>query len=117
MTPAEAARVLTTAAAFDRRTIGEFDALAWAQALADISPDDAAQAVVRHYGRTTDWLMPAHVRTGVVEIERERRRAKRIHRTALEGGYLDAEDRAWLADNPLPSKAITTTQEATEHAG
>jgi len=63
MTPADAAELLTLCAAFDRRTIGESDARAWAYALRDIPlDDDTRDAVADHYGRTEAWITPAHVR-------------------------------------------------------
>ncbi|CAM3740810.1 MULTISPECIES: zinc finger domain-containing protein [Streptomyces] len=62
MTPADAAELLTLAAAFDRRTVGEADARAWAAALHAIPlDDDARAAVARHYAETDRWLTPAHV--------------------------------------------------------
>jgi hypothetical protein len=74
MTPAEAARVLAKAAAFDQRTVGRADAMAWAEALEDVAPDDALAAVARHYRDSTDRIMPAHVNRITDEIARERRR-------------------------------------------
>lgn len=78
MTPAEAALILTQAAAFDRRTISDLDAKAWAAALQDINYHDASQAVTQHYATTTDWLMPAHIRRLVKTIT-----AKRLEHTEL----------------------------------
>lgn len=78
MTPGDAARLLTKAAAFDQRTIGESDVLAWHEAIGDLNADDAMMAVTRFYSTVTDGrLMPGHVRTLVGEIQRERRRAAR----------------------------------------
>ncbi|MBP2704450.1 hypothetical protein JOL79_11555 [Microbispora sp. RL4-1S] len=65
MTPEEVIDLLTTAAAFDRRTVGEADVIAWMAAVGDLDFADAQAAVVAHYTATTDWLMPAHVRTRV----------------------------------------------------
>ncbi|AVH58407.1 MULTISPECIES: zinc finger domain-containing protein [Streptomyces] len=73
MTPAEAAELLTLAAAFDRRTVGEADARAWAAAL-NSTPldDDARAAVARHYAETDKWLTPAHVRQQRAKIRADR---------------------------------------------
>lgn len=57
--------LLTCAAAYDRRTIGETDVAAWTLAIGDLPFADAQAAIVAHYSETTDWLMPAHVRTRV----------------------------------------------------
>lgn len=79
MTPADAAELLTLAAAFDRRTVGEADARAWAAAL-NFMPldDDARAAVARHYAETSDWLTPAHVRQ-----QRHKIRAERVAATTV----------------------------------
>ena len=58
-------------AAFDRRTVGEADAIAWADALGGLNPSDCAQVIRDHYAESTDWLMPAHVRQGVKRIRAE----------------------------------------------
>ncbi|WP_051814527.1 hypothetical protein RFN58_07060 [Streptomyces iakyrus] len=66
MTPAETAALLSFAAAFDRRTIGEADVLAWQTVLADIRFDPAKAAVAAHYARETRWIMPADIRQHVL---------------------------------------------------
>lgn len=65
MTPPEAAVLLGVCAAYDRRTIGEADAIAWSQALDDITLDEGRQAVVAHYRDHREWIMPADVRARV----------------------------------------------------
>lgn len=77
MTPGDTARVLTKAAAFDQRTIGETDVMAWHEALADLDAADALAAISRHYATSEQRIMPVHVRRIAVEIGRERRRALR----------------------------------------
>lgn len=73
MTPAEAVQILTMAAAFDRRTIGESDARAWAAALHDVPCDpDARAAVARHFAESTDWFTPAHLKSVRHRIRAER---------------------------------------------
>ncbi|MEV0115561.1 hypothetical protein AB0H77_20335 [Streptomyces sp. NPDC050844] len=63
MTPAEAAELLAHCAAFDRRTIGEADARAWARALHDVPLDDDTRgAIAEHYGRSDKWITAAQVR-------------------------------------------------------
>jgi hypothetical protein len=71
MTPAEAARVLAVAAIYDKRTIGEVEAVAWADALNDLDPRECAEAIRAHYGDSTDYLMPAHVRRRVAAFHRD----------------------------------------------
>jgi hypothetical protein len=61
MTPSEAATVLTFAAAFDRRTVGETDARAWSMALPNVALDEAQAAIVEHYRESRDFMMPSDV--------------------------------------------------------
>jgi hypothetical protein len=72
MSPADAARILAVAAIYDRRTVGEADAMAWADALSDKDPRECAEAVREHYRDSTAWCMPAHIRA---IVERRRRDA------------------------------------------
>lgn len=72
MTLGETIDLLTAAAAFDRRTVGEADAAAWHAAVGDLRFEDCQQAVIAHYRETSDWLMPAHVRQRVLEIRHRR---------------------------------------------
>lgn len=72
MTIEETIDILTAAAAFDRRTIGKADAVAWHAAIGDLDLDDCRAAVIAHYTDTTDWLMPAHVRKRVRAMRNER---------------------------------------------
>lgn len=62
----DAAELLATAAAFDRREISEIDAEAWLAAFAaaklhDVDVADAKAGVVAHYAKTRQWLMPIDV--------------------------------------------------------
>lgn len=75
MNPGDAARILAKAAAYDQRTIGEADAMAWFEALSDLDAADALEAVTRHYRGSTERLMPAHVRVLVAGIVAEQRHA------------------------------------------
>ncbi len=72
MTLDETVDLLTTAAAYDRRTVGEADAIAWHAAVGDLQFGDSRDAVVAHYTETADWLMPAHVRNRVMAIRNRR---------------------------------------------
>jgi hypothetical protein len=77
MTPADVARVLAKAAAFDQRTVGSADVAAWYEAIGDLDAGDALAAVTRHYRSADQRIMPSHLRQLVAEIDRERRRALR----------------------------------------
>lgn len=82
MTPSEVGQVLAKAAAFDRRTVGEVDILAWLEAIGDLPLEDALAAVTRHYRESDTWLKPSHIRDQVIAIRNER--ASRQHSEALE---------------------------------
>jgi hypothetical protein len=72
MTEDQVVDLLTAAAMFDRRTVGRADAKAWHAVVGDLSFDDALVAVRGHYTEGSDWLMPAHVRTRVRAMRRDR---------------------------------------------
>lgn len=72
MNRAEAAHLLALCSAFDNRTIGDADVLAWADVLADVPFIDAKTAVKAFYGRETRRVMPADVKAGVRLIRRDR---------------------------------------------
>ncbi len=82
MTHGDVSRLLGKAAAYDRRTVGEADVLAWHEAIGDLDPDDAFAAVAQHYRDTTDWIMPAHVRRIAKELARDRYRRASEERAA-----------------------------------
>jgi hypothetical protein len=73
----ETADLLTAMSAFDRRTIGDGDVIAWQAVLADAFFEDCLEAVKRYYTEHTDWMMPAHVRRLVRDIVSEREKAAR----------------------------------------
>lgn len=72
MTPQEAAALLTVAAAFDNRKPDADAAKAWAAALGEMPFVDCRDAVVAHYRKTTDWIMPAHVLERVQRVRDKR---------------------------------------------
>jgi hypothetical protein len=114
MTPAEAARVLARAAAFDKRTASEVEARAWAEALPEINEADAIEAIVRHYRASTEYLMPGHVRVGARSIIGERQDRAAMQRGLPGPPPATAEARAQiLAEAKARLRARFTDQEAT----
>lgn len=89
-----ASRVLAAAAAFDKRTVGEADAVAWADALHHLEPADCIRAVGDHYARTNEYLMPHHIRVRVREIIRERQDKAAAERGLPTGPPASVETRA-----------------------
>lgn len=77
MTPAETARVLAKAAAFDSRTIGEADVAAWHEAIGYVEYADALMAVTYHFRESSSRLMPCDVLNRVDAIAADRRRVER----------------------------------------
>lgn len=63
MTPAEVIDLLTVAAAYDRRTVGEADVEAWSDAATreKWTFAEAQEAVKSHYASSAQFLMPGHV--------------------------------------------------------
>jgi hypothetical protein len=84
--------LLTLAASYDRRKVGESDVAAWGLAIGDLPFADTREAVIAHYRESTDWIMPAHVRQRVREV-----RAKRLKAA----GDLEARIPEELADRPI----------------
>ncbi|TCJ23035.1 hypothetical protein [Nocardioides jejuensis] len=72
MTPTEAGTLLTMASAFDNRKVDPDAAKAWAVALDGLRFDDCRAALIQHYKTSTDWLMPASLRTLVKRLRRNR---------------------------------------------
>jgi hypothetical protein len=91
MTPAEVAKLLAKAAAYDQRTIGQAHVMAWHEVLSDFDLADSLTAVSRHYAEHTERLMPAHVRRLATEIDRERRRLAREQREESERLAIEAD--------------------------
>ena len=71
MTLDETISLLATCAAYDRRTIGKTDAVAWHAIVRDLPFADAQQAVFDHYSESREWIMPADVRTRVKRKQRD----------------------------------------------
>lgn len=79
MNPSEAAKLLATAAAWDRRTVGEVDAQAWAKTLDELPVEECTAAIAAHFRACPNatFLMPAHVREHVTQARREE--AQHVH--------------------------------------
>lgn len=93
MTPEEVVDVLMKAAAFDQRTIGQADVLAWHEVIGRIDREDALTAVTRHYTESRDRIMPADVVRLVRVIREERQRPERHEVRELPGRYEPDADR------------------------
>ena len=91
MNRSETATLLAKIAAFDRRTIGEADVLAWHEILEPYPLAQCMEAVRRYFTETSDWCMPAEIVRRVKEERSERLRwAGTI--TANPAAYDDSND-------------------------
>ncbi len=99
MTRTETAQLLTMIAAYDRRTIGDADVIAWHDLLTDARFTDAKQAVSRHYSASRQWMMPVELLDGIKAIRSER--LKRAEGKFVYAGDPDdpAEYRRQLAEH------------------
>ncbi|QNJ58027.1 hypothetical protein SEA_JKSYNGBOY_53 [Gordonia phage JKSyngboy] len=86
----ETAQLLAKIAAFDQRTVGDGDVLAWHEALSDLPYDLAAQAVSHWHGHTetSRRMMPANVRR--VADDMRRGLVEREHSARVTGHETDA---------------------------
>lgn len=74
MTPEDVVDVLSKCSAFDQRTVGEVDVIAWHEVLCRVDRDDALAAVARHYAESSARAMPADIlrQSRVARDERKR---------------------------------------------
>lgn len=72
MNLSETARALSLVQAFDQRTVGEADVIAWQSLLSDAAQADVEEAIRQHYAEETVRIMPAHVRRAVRDMVSQR---------------------------------------------
>lgn len=91
MTPQETGDVLAKAAAFDQRTVGTADVLAWHEVIGNLDLADCLEAVTVHYRESTARAMPADIRklATAVRDRREARQRQKTGRLAVEAGTPD----------------------------
>jgi hypothetical protein len=94
MTLDETIDLLATCAAYDRRTIGKTDAVAWHAVVGDLPFADAQQAVFAHYAESREWIMPADVRQRVKRKQRDEADRGRIHQILDPEAYRREVERA-----------------------
>jgi hypothetical protein len=77
MTRGDIAKLFSVIAAFDRRTIGEADIMAWHAALNDLDFIECRDAVIAHFRISDEWLTPARIREQI-RLAKVRRRPPTI---------------------------------------
>ena len=70
MTPEQVGDLLSLAAAYDDREVGESQVIAWLAAIGDLDFAEAQPAVISHYQESPRKIMPADVRQ---RVKRDRR--------------------------------------------
>jgi hypothetical protein len=112
VTPADTARLLAKVQAYDGRTVGQTDVAAWYEALGDVDLAEALDAVAGHFRASTDWLMPAHIRSQVRLIRAERRRLDRSAVLALPSRFeTDAERAERISTGVAMCRAAITPED------
>lgn len=88
MTPRQVADVLAKLAAFDQRTVGTADVLAWADVIGTLDFADCLAAVTQWYRENDARAMPANIRTLAMAKRDARDAIARQHerRLAIEAG-------------------------------
>lgn len=86
-------RLLAYAAAFDKRTVGRSDVLAWHDAIGDLDYEPAKLAVRNWYRENDGWVMPAHIRRAVRGSDADRHPSARPAREVLAELYPKAIER------------------------
>ena len=72
MRQSEAAILLAKCSAYDRRTVGESDALAWSEGLEDIRLTDALEVVKQHFMRSREMIKIVDIREQVKALREKR---------------------------------------------
>lgn len=108
MSPEQVIDLLSTVAAFDRRTVGKADVVAWHAVLDDIRYVDAEAVVLEHFRTSREWLMPATIRAAVRALRDRRLEGMDVIQPPADltpwGGYLGwlRATRAAVADGETP---------------
>jgi len=99
MTLDETIDLLATCAAYDRRTVGKSDAVAWHAVMRDLPFEYAQEAVFAHYSESREFIMPADVRTRVKRKQRDEAERGRIRQVLDPEAYrreVQAADEAFM---------------------
>jgi len=86
MTPAETAKVLAKMAAYDQRTVGESDVLAWYDILGHLDIDSCLAAVTIHYRENTSRPWPSEIRKLATDLRVRSRSSDERRQRVIEAG-------------------------------
>lgn len=93
MTPEDVVDVLSFASAYDARTVGQVDVMAWHKVIGRWDRDEACEAVARHFTESRERVMPADVIRHIKGIREEQRREQHSDALALPSRWEDDPDR------------------------
>lgn len=91
MNKLEVSQLLTAISTYDNRKIATETVEAWYLVLRGFDYEEASEAVVLHFSRSTDWLLPAHIITNIRIIQDRKDRIARITRPRIEAKVEDYE--------------------------
>ncbi len=92
MNLAETHDLLTFVAVYDNRRFDDATVVAWQPIFANLTFEDCRDAVVRHFGSSTEYVMPAHISQLAKSIRDERRKGTAAP-LALPGRFEQDQDR------------------------
>lgn len=92
----EVADVLSAISAYDRRTIGDPDVIAWHAAIGDLPKDLALDAVVIHHKTSSEFMKPSHLNTLARDIRQDR--AQRGLTGSIGSGCRFCDEQGWVID-------------------
>ncbi len=102
MTRDEIINLLSVAAAYDKRTLGEADIAAWSDAAerGRWGYEQAADAVKTHYAESDQWLMPGHVTRRIKDHRSEPPRSRALPKATPERAEDEHRRRvvSWFAE-------------------
>lgn len=93
MNLAETSDLLAFIARCDNRRADDSTVVAWHSIVGDLLLDDCLAAARRHFAESEAYLMPVHIRRGALELDRERRKARREAHEAAERLALESRPR------------------------
>ena len=89
MNKLEVSKLLTAISTYDNRKIAQETVEAWYLTLKDLGYEEASQAVVLHFQKSTNWLLPAQIRYNVQIVRDNVQRELRRNRPEIESNLPD----------------------------
>ena len=100
VTKTEVAKLLTMISAIDNRTVGTETVEAWFLIVADLDFDECVKVAFEHFGTTTDYLVPAHIKQGVAKFRKAEQRIISDLRLEYTSRFYEGEDQQAILAEP-----------------